>query len=60
MVGRFCQPTLRKGWFSVKKFIAMLLMGAVLFTGAVGCGGDTKPAKDKDTKPKDSKDKDKP
>jgi hypothetical protein len=26
----------------VKKFIAMLLMGAVLFSGAVGCGGDDK------------------
>ncbi|MFO0878425.1 MAG: hypothetical protein U0840_13890 [Gemmataceae bacterium] len=39
----------------MKKFIAMLLVGAVLFTGAVGCGGDT-PAKDKD---KAAKDKDK-
>ena len=40
----------------MKKFIAMLLMGAVLFSGAVGCGGDTKaPEKDKAT----AKDKDK-
>jgi hypothetical protein len=26
----------------MKKFIAMLLVGAVLFTGLVGCGGDEK------------------
>jgi len=47
----------------VKKLIAMLLVGAVLFTGfasVVGCGGDDK-AKDKTTaKDKDNaKDKDK-
>lgn len=41
-----------KGGMTVKKFIAMLLVGAVLFTGAVGCGGDT-PAKDKDKAAKD-------
>jgi hypothetical protein len=44
----------------VKKFIAMLLVVAFLFTGVVGCGGgDTKTKdKDKDAKTKD-KDKDK-
>jgi hypothetical protein len=43
----------------VKKFIAMLLMGAVLFSGAVGCGGDDKDKKkDKDTTKKE-KEKDK-
>jgi len=37
----------------VKKFIAMLLMGAVLYTGAVGCGGDEKDkTKDKPVKEK--------
>ena len=37
----------------MKKFIAMLLMGAVLFTGVIGCGGDDKDKK----KDKDKKDK---
>ena len=42
-----------KGGKSVKKFIAMLLVGTVLLSGAVGCGGDTKPAKDKAAPAKD-------
>jgi hypothetical protein len=37
----------------VKKFIAMLLVGAILATGVIGCGGDDKP------KPAAGKDKDK-
>jgi len=48
---------------TVKKIIAMLLLGTVLFTGAVGCGGDsttTKTTKDKDTTTKDKETKPKP
>jgi hypothetical protein len=46
----------------VKKLIAMLLIGAVLATGAIGCGGDDKdkkaaPAKDKDKDKDKAKDK---
>jgi hypothetical protein len=42
----------------VKKFLAMLVMFAVLLS-SVGCGGSaTSPTKDKD-KPADNKDKDK-
>jgi hypothetical protein len=42
----------------VKKFIAMLLVGAFLVAGVVGCGGDTKPKdKDKPAAEKDKKDK---
>jgi hypothetical protein len=46
-----------KGGKSVKKFIAMLTMAAVVFV-SIGCGGETKPAKDKDAKP--AKDKETP
>ena len=59
MLGGFLKPEHRKGWFSVKKFIAMLLMGAVLVGGSIGCGDEKKaPAKDKD-KPAAGADKDK-
>jgi hypothetical protein len=38
---------------AVKKLIALLLMGAVLFTGAVGCGGaDTGKEKEKEKEKK--------
>jgi hypothetical protein len=40
----------------VKKFIAILLMGVVLFSGVVGCGSDTG---GKDKKPAEKKEKDK-
>jgi hypothetical protein len=40
----------------VKKFIACLLMGAVLFTGVVGCGGDTAKPKTDTTKKDEKKD----
>jgi len=40
--------TPRKVGFLVKKFVAILLMGVVLFSGAVGCSGDTPAGKDKD------------
>jgi hypothetical protein len=33
---------------TVKKIIAMLLMAAFLFAGAVGCEGEKKPEKEKD------------
>jgi hypothetical protein len=47
---------------TVKKFIAMLLMGAVLATGAIsitGCGGDDKKDKEKDKAKAKEKEKEK-
>jgi hypothetical protein len=42
------QPVCKERLVStVKKIIAMLLMAAFLFTGAVGCEGEKKPEKDK-------------
>jgi hypothetical protein len=49
---RFWNPG--KDGFSVKKFIAMLLMGAVLATslGSIGCGDDKGKKTEKETKTK--------
>lgn len=35
---RFVSPP-RKGWFPVKKIIALFVLAAALITGVVGCGG---------------------
>jgi hypothetical protein len=32
----------RKGWYPVKKFIAMLMLAAVMLTGLVGCKEEKK------------------
>ena len=64
----FPQPGKERMVSTVKKFLSMLLIGAVLSTGVVtlvGCGSDDKDKdkktkdKDKDAKDKDKKDKDK-